>query len=172
MLNGVLALWDVADVERFCRKAIDAELKAGRSGELTPADYDDALAYVIAETWILAERFKPGTSSTFSTYAYPKCRLRFVNWLAKRFGRTGYRPLVNRYQQESLEAHTEHRAAWEEGISGGEPTNSRLGVLVDPKSNDHSANRDSDLVRLLRTRDRATPDAIDRLAPSKTPRTP
>jgi hypothetical protein len=146
LLNGVLQLHDVQNVENFCRRAIQAEMRRLRMPGLNPTDHDEALAYVIAECWILSERYNPALTPSFSTYAYPKCRLRFINWLHTKLGRN-----PNRKPPHYLE-------------------DLRADQLVTARNDDPPGDRDADLVRLLRTGSRANADTIDELGESPTPR--
>lgn len=165
MLNSVLSLHDVANVEAFCHRAIRTQMRRLRmpSSSLTPTEHEEALAYVVAECWILAERYDPALTPSFSTYAYHKCQLRFVNWLHTKLGRN-----PERQPPVSLEAYVERVSGrdTETGatINNGDwLTDSAAHVLVDPRADDPADCRSADLVRLLRSRGSASADEIDKL---------
>lgn len=87
MLSGTLELHDIRDVEAFCGRAMDAELRA-RGIRLEPADREDLLAYIIGVAWELSVGYRPGRSSSFSSYAYRILRLRVADYFRERFGAT------------------------------------------------------------------------------------
>lgn len=91
LLGGVLPLLDVDSVESLARKVLDDRLRSS-GAYLNPAEYDDALSYVIAEAWVLSKRYDvaKGTQS-FSTYAYRILWRRVPSWYRQRFGDTRYR---------------------------------------------------------------------------------
>src|SRR3954465_538374 len=68
MLPAKLALYDLKDVEAFCNAALDKTLKRWRAS-LEHGDRDDALAYLISETWRISERFNPARTPSFAAYA-------------------------------------------------------------------------------------------------------
>lgn len=68
MLQGTLTIHDLKDVEAFCSAALDQTLKRWRS-TLEPSDRDDALAYLISETWRISTRYNPKLSPSFAAYA-------------------------------------------------------------------------------------------------------
>jgi hypothetical protein len=50
--------WPVWDLERLCRVVLDAHVR--RVGqEMQPADYDEALGFLLGEGWLLASRYDP-----------------------------------------------------------------------------------------------------------------
>ncbi len=70
LLGVQLPLADVQNAESLCRRVLDDWLHY-RSAFLNPTEYEDALSFLIAEAWLLSERYDPerGTQ-TFSTYAW------------------------------------------------------------------------------------------------------
>jgi hypothetical protein len=53
MLAGSFALWDVRDVEAFCRKILDRYL-GSRGGRLNPTEYESALTFLVDRAWWLS----------------------------------------------------------------------------------------------------------------------
>jgi hypothetical protein len=148
LLHGTLALHDprctshqctrlrcVQDTERFCRTALDTEI---RRRQITRIDYDDALAYLIEEAWWLAQRYDPQRSSSISTYVYTWLPDRFTNWLHLKLGRNPEHQAPSYLEDEPEQAL---------GTGSDDPT-----TRLDP-----------DLVQLLRARPSDTAQAIDRL---------
>jgi len=82
MLTGVLALHDIRDVEAFTLNTIH-KAKA----QLTPQELEDLHTYLIEETWLLSQRYKPG-GITFSTWAGHTLPKRIIDWKRKTYGRT------------------------------------------------------------------------------------
>jgi hypothetical protein len=134
VLNGTLALNGIHDVEAFCIYI----LKRSRL-KLTPHEHEDALAYLIEETWILSQHHRPG-AGTFTAHAATRLPQRLIDWQRKRKD-TRY-PSNTRYTQHSLDDHR---------------IRNRLDNDPTPPRYDHLGNRNADqLVRLLRTRSRST----------------
>lgn len=82
MLNGKLALHDIADVERFAAAVIRR-----RNLQLEWADQEDLHAYLIETAWLISRDFRPG-GLTFSTYANKTLTNRIEDWNRKRTWRT------------------------------------------------------------------------------------
>lgn len=105
MLHGRLGLHDVDDVERFCERVLDDQLRAFGI-RLRSHDNEDALAYLVAEAWTLSLRYDPSVGQKFSTYARHQLRLRFIDWLRTKLGRTRWsqsdRGRVERPRRELL----------------------------------------------------------------------
>jgi hypothetical protein len=68
MLQGTLTLHDLRDVEAFCNAALDQALNRSRAN-LRPADHDDALAYLISQTWRLSLRYDHNKNPSFTSFA-------------------------------------------------------------------------------------------------------
>jgi hypothetical protein len=81
---------DVEDVEAFCGRVLDEQLK--RFGAvLRPDVYEDAMAYLLAETWKLSTKWDPAKGiPSFSTFAYRRLRFAVVNWYRATFGDSRY----------------------------------------------------------------------------------
>lgn len=91
MLAEPLAIGDVHDVEGACRTVLTEELRR-RGAFLEPADFDDALAYLIAEAWVASTRYHPDRGTTLRTWLFWSLRTRIVpEYYRHRFGRNGHR---------------------------------------------------------------------------------
>jgi hypothetical protein len=134
VLNQRYELHDIRDTEAFCAYILQRSRLT-----LTPQDHEDALAYLIEETWILSTRHRPG-NTPFSAHAATRLPQRLIDWQRKRKD-TRY-PSNTRYTQHSLDDHR---------------IRNRLDNDPTPPRYDHLGNRNADqLVRLLRTRSRST----------------
>jgi hypothetical protein len=87
LLHGRLALYDVDDAEAFCGRILDDQLRAF-GVRLRRHDTEDALAFLVSECWRLSVRYDPNVGQKFSTYARRQLRLRFVDFLRAKLGRT------------------------------------------------------------------------------------
>lgn len=133
MLNGTLTIGNIQDVEGYCNRVIERH----RPG-LHQQTREDLLAYLIATTWELHQRHRPGTLP-FSAYAHAQLPLRIVDWQRTRDGRTTWK----------FDGYTSRRPT--------RPTHASLDELGDtlpPSMVDDPAHRDTDPMRLLRDRDR------------------
>jgi DNA-directed RNA polymerase specialized sigma24 family protein len=84
LLNGRLRLGEIENTEAFARTVLDERLR--RWGAfLNRTKYDDALSFLIAETWQLYERYDPARGTRFSTYAYRILWRRVASWYRQRF---------------------------------------------------------------------------------------
>jgi hypothetical protein len=99
LLPGVLELHDVPDVESFCR-AVIAEYQRRHGARLRDVDYDDALAFLIAEAWEVSVRWETWPEEyesrgrtvrrlAFRSYASWKLGLRLVDYFRALHGRNG-----------------------------------------------------------------------------------
>ena len=95
LLNGVLELGEIDSAESFCKKLLEDRLRAA-GAYLNPTEEEDCLSYLVAECWVLWERYDPakGTKS-FSTYAYRILWRRVASWYRQRFVDTRYRVKPN-----------------------------------------------------------------------------
>jgi RNA polymerase sigma factor (sigma-70 family) len=95
LLNGVLELGEIESAEAFCMKLLEDRLRAA-GAYLNPTEEEDCLSYLVAECWVLWERYDPakGTRS-FSTYAYRILWRRVASWYRQRFVDTRYRVKPN-----------------------------------------------------------------------------
>jgi DNA-directed RNA polymerase specialized sigma24 family protein len=136
---------DVNDLEALVRRALNDELHHRRS-HLNPADYEDALAYLIADAAFLAQRYDPtrarpgaGKTTNFATWCYRITRRRYTSWLRWRHRhdeRTGPAP---QFVSLDLEHHPD-------GTDGG-PV--RLAEAIPTKQGDPATDRSPDLARAL-----------------------
>lgn len=92
MLNGQLALHDIGSIEDFCSAALEQQLRRFNS-KLDHAERQDALAYLIEETWRLSQRYDPTRSPSFAAYARP---------FQRRF-------LIQFYRSRWIDTRNEHR---------------------------------------------------------------
>jgi hypothetical protein len=70
MMLGHLTLGDVADVEAFCNASLQQLLKRWRA-TLRPDDQEDALAFLVSETWRLSDRYDSARTPSFAAFARP-----------------------------------------------------------------------------------------------------
>jgi hypothetical protein len=124
LLHGQLALHDVVDVEKFCGRILDDQLRAFGI-RLRSHDDEDAVAYLIGQTWELSLRYDPAHGQSFSKFARAQLRLRVVDWLRKKLGRTNWsqsdRGVVKRARREvlSLDRFVDETRELDGGIGAG-----------------------------------------------------
>jgi hypothetical protein len=172
MLRETWSLGDVKDVEKLCRAVLDDLLRTS-GAQWQPAEYDDRLAQLFEDVWVLwAEKFDPTRGLAFASYASWKLR----NIAIDRF----FRAALGRRQ---LERDTAGRVAVDEHgnpryLPGGRalPAGSRSLAELDggeleqalaSGAGDLADHRSPDLVRVLadRSREAARHDAeVARLA--------
>jgi hypothetical protein len=138
LLRGRLALHDVDDAEKFCARILDDQLRAF-GVRLRSHDQEDALAFLVGEAWRLSGRYDPSVGQSFSKYARQPLKLRFVDWLRTKLGRTRWsqsdRGRVERPRREVLSL---------DGLidSGGELVGGvRTGTLDSPRGCDPTLRR-------------------------------
>jgi hypothetical protein len=139
----------VEDVEAFCARVLDERLK--RFGAvLRPDVYEDALAYLFAETWKLSLKWDPAKGiPSFSTFAYRRLRFAVVNWYRATLGDSRY----NSARRAALNATL--------SLDAGISSDTELVELVAGSAGDPADDRSPDLTRVLheaggsRTRDLA-----------------
>lgn len=116
MLSRKWKLFDVEDVEAFCRAvmrehlAVGVKTNAGYSGHsrLTPHQQDDLLAYLIETCWRLSQKYHGKDDGRgklrFSGYALPILHKRCVDWKRMEFGstRAGFRASIELTDDERL----------------------------------------------------------------------
>lgn len=102
LLAQRLDLGNLIDVEAFCARIVARQL-ASAGGYLEPADRDDAVTYLIGETWVLWTRFDDGKGATFWTYSSPVLQRRMVDWYRARFGRASNAPRPRMVSTDELE---------------------------------------------------------------------
>jgi hypothetical protein len=84
VLQGKLALHEIEDVEAYCACILQRSAL-----ELSQQEQEDALAYLIATTWELSLRYRPGIiHKGFSTWAGITLRQRISDWHRQSGGRT------------------------------------------------------------------------------------
>lgn len=113
MLLSKLALGDLEDVESVCVSIVQQSLN-GSAAHLRHAQFEDAVAYLVSETWILWSRYDP-TRAKFATYAYPRLRNRMVDFWRMQLGSSRSRPrpvVVSLSELDEVEL--------ERALSGGE----------------------------------------------------
>jgi hypothetical protein len=77
-------LHDVRDVETFARRTLRWWL-AKHDAFMQPAEFEDAVGWLIGETWILADRYDAARGLSFERFARPLLRMRVVDWLRSRY---------------------------------------------------------------------------------------
>jgi hypothetical protein len=105
LLHGPYALHDVDDVEGFCERILGEQLRI-LGARLRFHDQEDALAFLLSVAWRLSVRYDPSVGQSFSTYARRQLKLRVVDWLRTKLGRTRWsqsdRGRVERPRRELL----------------------------------------------------------------------
>ena len=81
------------DVEGLCVQVIHRSAL-----KLSYHEREDLLAYLLALTWELSERFQPGGIS-FCSYATTTLRLRVIDWQRSRNGRTVWKFAGHTYER-------------------------------------------------------------------------
>jgi hypothetical protein len=110
MLNGKLALHDVADCEALCERALTDELRHTGTTHLTTDDREDLLQHLLGLAWELSLRYDPERGWSFSKYAYHFCRLRGVpDWYRQRFPGTRFHGAQTILSLEGPGADSQHR---------------------------------------------------------------
>lgn len=150
MLNGRLTLHG-EDAEDLARRVLANYCRRTHS-KLNPADTEDALAYLIATAWELAEfHYDPKRGGRFDSYAYSILSFRVTDWLRGDEGRTRWQFATHTYEPErptvlSLDgpAHT----------AGDERAPVRLGELVAVHDSRDATDSAAALERLERERHR------------------
>jgi hypothetical protein len=166
VLNGTLALNGINDVEAFCTTILNrARL------ELTPHEHEDALAYLIEETWILSRTYRPGARS-FSTHAGTRLPQRLIDWQRQRKD-TRY-PSNTKYTTVSIDEPAGHIGLpTYNHTSRNDGIRDRLAQADLAASHDNPRDRNADqLVRLLRKRSRQPTRNNNTRDPRTTPDTP
>jgi DNA-directed RNA polymerase specialized sigma24 family protein len=123
MLNGVLTLYDIENVEAFCRAVIDDHLAfgvrtanglSGPPTPLSPDDRDDLLQYLIATTWRYSLRYHGKDDGRgklcFSGYVIGILHRRVVDWKRTRWRSTRYLkdPIVETPYDDELSGAVHH----------------------------------------------------------------
>lgn len=93
-LAGPLVLHGV-DVEPLCLGVLEEMIRRSAMREhLQHADREEALAFLLAECWVLSRKFDPARRVPFRLYAYGTLRHRLVDFWRKWYGSAGQkRPL-------------------------------------------------------------------------------
>jgi len=152
MLQRPLVLGDLADVESVCVGIVQHSLN-GSAAHLRHAQFEEAVAYLIGETWILWRRYDPERAK-FATYAYPLLRNRMIDFWRSQLGSSRSAPRPTIVSLDELDDSELERA-----LSGGD--------------RDDPAYSDPDLAGLLESRSgerRRMDDAAGRRAPASAPR--
>jgi hypothetical protein len=90
LLNSTWTLEDVIDVEALCCKVLNNRLRHW-GANLNEQENEDALAFLLEQSWILFLRFDPWHEATrrrsFSSFLYRRLySYEVVNWYRLRFG--------------------------------------------------------------------------------------
>src|SRR3954454_9602847 len=109
----------VRNVEGLCRRAME---RVG-TVDLTPADYDEALAHLIAAAWILGEtRYDAARHASLGAWLAGKLPLVHIDWRRSFYGRRGEkRPLGHLPTEEA----DEHNDVYAGGAEPGGPGDRR-----------------------------------------------
>lgn len=142
MLPTVWTLRDVADVEALCRGVI-AEV-AGPQGlaRLEPCDYEDSLAFLLAEAVVLNERYdSTRVGIVFRPWLYQRLRWALVDEWRRTFGRHGEKriPDTRLREQRLRDAGIDDPGG--PGAGDADPGADRLDVALIPRPGDHEADR-------------------------------
>jgi len=78
----------VADVEMLCRGALAEQLRR-TNVDPSPADYDEALAYLLGEVVVLEQRFEERPGIQFRPWLYSMLRRRVIDYWRSWYGRNG-----------------------------------------------------------------------------------
>lgn len=146
LLTSKLKLHDVDDVERFCASHLQTQ---PQWRQLEEHRKDDALAYLISETWRISTRYDPARNTSFSKHAYAYQPKFFIQWLRDTF-------VDQRYGDDDKQTRDAiaHPASLDAPVvtADGEP--GRLGDLVAVSDRDDQADSEQVLRRFERERDR------------------
>jgi hypothetical protein len=141
LLPRPLELHNIRDVEAFCRRILDNHIR--KTSNLGPDDYDEALAYLIGETWILSERFTPnGPHVKFSPYAHKLLNCRIVDWRRSRY-RTRWQFTGSTHERQRVDPLS---------LDHHQPDGHPLSESLTAPTGDPATDRDPDLTRLLTQR--------------------
>lgn len=150
LLPRPLALHDVDDAERLCGSVI------ARSGlTLDYHDREDLLAYLLALTWELSERWEqPATARGwgFRAWATTTLRLRVIDWERQRFGRTKWQFASGVYERPRVEL-----------VSLNDPGDDRLGTALTVQAGNPSSDCDPTFGGLLEDGDSQRARDLDAL---------
>lgn len=137
MLLRQWSLHDVEDVEAFCGRVLDERLK--RFGAvLRPDVYDDAMAYLLVETWKLSTKWEPAKGiPSFSTFAYRRLRFAVVNWFRATYGDSRH----SKGRRAALNATL--------SLDADAASGTQLVELVTGSAGDPADDRSPDLTRVL-----------------------
>jgi DNA-directed RNA polymerase specialized sigma24 family protein len=134
MLSRTLPLHDVADAEALASYVVST------SGlELSFHEREDLTAHLISTAWELSLRYEPGGLS-FSTWCTTTLKLRTVDWLRSRHGRTTWKHSTHTHERQRPE------------IVSFETSPAELVDALTSGDGDPANDCDPDLGRLLDTR--------------------
>ena len=88
MLPRIWSVRDVVDVEMLCRGALAEQLRR-TNVDPSPADYDEALAYLLGEVVVLEQRFEERPGIQFRPWLYSMLRRRVIDYWRSWYGRNG-----------------------------------------------------------------------------------
>ena len=146
LLPQRLELFDVPDIEDVARRVLKGYCTKNGT-RLGLADQEDCVAFLVAEAWIVSERFDASRGAPFSAIIRVRLSFRCTDWMRGRLGRSTWKFSSHTYTRErpvplSLDG----------GAPGDEPGRSLSETLADERG-DLAADRDTDGVsRLLNAR--------------------
>jgi hypothetical protein len=99
LLGSVYPLHDVPDVEALCARAA-RNWTTKTETRLTPDDLESLVAFLIAATWRMSERYDPARSTSFKAVVIGRLGNRCVDWLRTHRGRTRWQFSGHTYERE------------------------------------------------------------------------
>lgn len=135
-MGSTYALWDVQDVEKFCAHIATLFCNRTRT-RLSAADMEDLVAYLVAETWRLSEKFRPTTpAARFRSYAHGQLCYRCTDWMRSHRGRSRWQWADHSYERIRPQLVSLDAPIGDDG-SGG-----TLGDTLPSRAGDGSPDRD------------------------------
>lgn len=155
LLGAKWVLLDVADVEGLIWKAVGHSTAAA---ELRPHEQDDLVSYLLAEAWIISERFDASRGSVcFSTFLYASIQRRIVDFVRRERGRTKWQFADRTYERPHVELVSLNLFAQrgkDDSPSSGDSEHGELGRLIAGSMLDSDAPGFASDMRALETRAR------------------
>lgn len=151
MLNGKLILLGEVDAEALALRAL-ANWQRRRSCRLNPADLEDACAFVTASVWIASQKWDPSRSGNARAFLAQRAAFACTDWLRAKEKRTRWVWSSHTYEQPRPPAPLSLDAPAHDRLND-DPGGDTLGATLADLSSGDAADRDSDVLGLLRERD-------------------